>query len=203
MEMAPFMRRSSLGLLLATTGVACSGISETRTLPSSNPTEWTYAKPLAQVSECLKSGRLVADRWGGVTERSYLEPNDVRRTARMFETVLDTPGYSGSPPVHSEVYLFRSCPLVLYGSWLLIAEALDPNHTVVKVIPELTEVHNYRCFYIGHPWGCAIPVESTTIEEYRMLFSLGQCLGVRGMPNVAAPSGKPPDPAACEQIGGR
>jgi len=190
--------RIGLAALLAGASAACSGITETRAPTAENPTTWTYAKPLARVAECLQSKELVADRWGGKVETSYSQPDDLRQTQRVFEIVLDTPGYAGSPPVYSEVYLFESCPLVLYGSWRFVAEAIDREHTKVSVVPELTEVHNYRCFYIGHPWGCAIGVDSTTIEEYRLLTSLGQCLGEPALPPVVVPQSPVAVPQQCD-----
>ena len=82
------VRRSPGPLALLVTACFACGISETRSSGGKNPTEWTYARPLPQVAECLIPGRLVADRWGAVTELSYNEPGDVRRTERVFETML-------------------------------------------------------------------------------------------------------------------
>ena len=62
---------------------------------------------------------------------------------------------------------------------------------------DTAHVHNYDCVYIGHPWGCAIAVPPTTIEEYRLLQAIGACLDQHGMPDLVVASGARPDPAAC------
>ena len=191
------MSRNALVALALSLAAGCNGITETRHPTAKNPTEWIYAQPLARVSECLQSNELAADRWGNRVKRSYDQPENARQTQLEFEIALDSEGY-GSDAVHSEVYRYHACPLGLYGHWLVRAQELDPDHTRVAVIPKHLEVHNYRCFTIGHPWGCAIPVESSTIEEYRLLTALGRCLAEPKMPPPTAPSGSPPDPASCE-----
>ena len=180
--------------------LGCGGITEVRTIPRPNPMAWAFASPFASVAQCMESvgAEPVVDRWGNRAEldRYGDEPEKIREDNR-YDLNLESAGY-GRKAVHSEVYLFKTCPLGLYGHWRVRAVARDAEHTRVDVVPKTLHVHNYRCFYIGHPWGCALAVEPSTIEEYRILLALGACLGTSGMPAVVTPSGPVPLPTTCE-----
>jgi hypothetical protein len=182
-------------LLLVFAGGACGGkgITKVRMPTRANPTSWTFNRSLAAISKCLETG-LAADVWGGSAVHPY-EP--VQMSDKGLEVTLSSNGY-GKDSVHSQTYFRDSCPLGVYGKWRVTATTLAPERTRVQVAPLSVHVHNYDCFYIGHPWNCATPVQPSTIEEYRMLVSLGGCLDARDMPAVIQPSGPLPDPSRCE-----
>ncbi len=189
-------RLPALVILLATLASAC-GVTHTRELPRRNPTQWIYDADVASVAACAQSSlsEPVVTSWNEHAKLDKLETERLQEMpGRNNDLVIEADGWLDG--VHSESYLRRSCPLPLYATWRLHLVALG-SRTVVTVETE-AHVHNYDCFYIGHPWGCAIAVDPTSIEEYRLLLALGECLHQPNMPSVVLPPGNKPDPAACE-----
>jgi hypothetical protein len=187
----------SLMLLVA----GCAAITDVRHPSRRNPTRWTYPRPFAEVVRCLESNELAVDAWGNRVHTSmFYEP--VRNPSATLAYIEIVSEGHGSKAVHSETYLQDACPLGLYGEWQAAVLATSPSTTQVEVVPVRLSVHNHECFYIGHPWGCAIDVKPSTVEEYRLLTALGRCLDVEGMPSVVRPEiaadEEEPDPQSCD-----
>jgi hypothetical protein len=185
----------ALGLLFLLPACVHSAIT-TRWPARDNPTSWTFARPVDAVTACLEPGALVADAWGGKTHLELATLID-RHPDGTAALTLESEGY-GSDAVRSETFLRHRCPLGIYGRWRVAVAPLTAATTQVQIVASALSLHNYDCLEIGHPWGCALPAKTTTVEEYRMLLSLGTCLGVQDMPAVVHPEGPAPEPATCE-----
>jgi hypothetical protein len=182
-------------------GFRCQGLSEVRKLPTKNPRSWTFHASPEIVSRCASgiSHDIYADRWGakvGDYEAVRLIKGGQRQLHNIY--LSNDRSRTPTPKIHSEVYLLHSCPLPLYAEWHLriIPEASGQTRIDIKTWGKFV-VHNYSCFYIAHAFGCGIPAEYSTIEEYRILKSIGDCVGEQGMPDVIVPTGPIPDPATC------
>jgi hypothetical protein len=185
----------TVGVAALAACAACQSITATRLPVRDNPTRWVYSRPLVDVAACLANGMLAADAWGDKTSLKF--GSEPLRNEQSYAVTVESEGY-GSAAVRSETYLYRSCPLGIYGEWRITASALSSDSTQVQIVPIKLQVHNYECFYIGHPWGCARDVKPSTVEEYRMLLSLGACLNISSMPTVVQPAGSAPQPNTCQ-----
>lgn len=87
--------------------------------------------------------------------------------------------------------MFRGrCPLPLEAVFVITVETVGATRTMVHVTEKVARVKTGSKFAIGH--ACRANeydyIESTTIDEYRILLHIGECLGEQGMPQLRGAS---------------
>jgi hypothetical protein len=99
----------------------------------------------------------------------------------------------------SEIYSKRSCPLPYVGQFRVhvVSEGADRARV---------EIHTLRSYVLtGKSWSPhtfsrvnqAADVPPTTIDEYRILVAVGECLGYKDLPPVRLPQGSREVPMRC------
>jgi len=197
-------------LSVAFVAVSCSqDVSriQTRSLPSPNPTSYTFPLSVEEV----RAGALQAFS----RDHQYKEPifqpsaNSVRleptlsvecsTNAVSGKSVFDNPANENdiylhsfhTPFVASAVYRGRGGGLPFIANFHLHLTGRG-SETVVTVTASGAEVINGTKFSIGpcgpgQAWNC-VRVKPTTVEEYSVLRYLGRYLGITNMPEVVLPA---------------
>ena len=90
----------------------------------------------------------------------------------------------------SPLYLGGGMPLPYSAEFQLHFDAIDPNKTRVSVITHNPRVYNGTvcCGLHGYKSN-TVPVEPSTIEEYKILLFIGRRLGMNDMPMLKLPEG--------------
>jgi len=197
-------------LAIALVTVSCShGVSRirTRSLPSPNPTTWSFPLPVDEVhTKALQAfsiehqvqERIFAKSAGPVSLQFFLFPecstNALSRKALFADPANAHDIYldpSHTPFVVSPVYRGRDGGLPFIAAFRLHLTS-SGSDTVVNVTASDTEVINGTKFGIGscgpgQKWNC-VSVAATTVEEYTILAYLGRYLGISNMPPVVLPA---------------
>lgn len=200
----------AIALAVALVAVSCShNVSRirSRSLPSANPTSYSFPLPVKEVhTKALQAfsidhqvkERIFAKSASPVSLEFVLFPecstNAVSRKAifgdpaNAHDIYLDT---SHTPFVISSVYRGRDGGLPFIATFRLHL-AGSGGDTVVTVTASDTEVINGTKFGIGscgpgQKWNC-VKVKPTTVEEYSILSYLGRYLGMTNMPAVILPA---------------
>jgi hypothetical protein len=200
----------AIALAVALVTVSCShNVSRihTRSIPSPNPTAYSFPLPLEQVYtnalQVFSIGHQVKERIfakspSPVSLEFVLFPRCATNAsyhrdlfadpANAHDIYLDT---SHTPFVLSPVYHGRYGDLPFIATFRLQLASGGPD-TLVTVTATDTEVINGTKFGIGscrpgQHWNC-VKVKPTTVEEYTILAYLGRHLGVTNMPPVILPA---------------
>ena len=195
--------------LLLTLCISCSSDVhkvKTRSLLQKNPTSYVFPGSLPEVRE-----KVLAAFRDFPTSRSFassFSPNSrsfhmfvrTREEHGDFEPVFASPENRddlylhshGEPIDPSEVYYGGGVPLRYRAEFQLHLTASNGNSTHISVITHKPSVINGTvcCGLHGYKSN-DVAVESTTIEEYRILLFIGRLLGVTDMPPLRLPEGKP------------
>lgn len=176
------------GCLLALSG--CRLRYEVVAPPHPPVFRWVFESDEAEVIACLDRVHRVGP-WNEVIARtSPLPGQGVPQGDYLFEAQWR---------YHSPIYRSGSCPLKLYGKWIVHAERVDGGVEVGVWPFGETSLHNYRCGrFRAHPWGCATPVDSTNLEAHMLLASVGECLG-ETVPPPPIPDTTGLDPQTCRE----
>gem|GEM_PF-5888514 len=195
---------------VALVAVSCShGVSriQTRALPASNPTTYSFPLPLEEVhTRALEAFSTKHQMDKPVFARSSSEI----RLESIFSAECSTNAISGAgvfrdpanthdiyldtfhtPFVLSSVYRGREGGLPFIATFHLHL-ACSGSNTMVTVTASDTEVVNGTKFGMGscgpgQRWNCE-RVRPTTVEEYTVLRYLGRYLGATNMPAVILPT---------------
>jgi len=200
----------SAALSIALAAGSCSrGVSpiQTRLLPASNPTTYSFALPLEEVrARALQAFSIEHQVEQPVFSRSapgsHLESvfsaecatNVVFGVAVFHDPANTNDIYLHTfhtPFVISSVYRGRNGGLPFIATFQLHLTKTGSN-TSVRVTASNTEVVNGTKFGFGpcgpgQGWNCE-SVPPTTVEEYSILRYLGRYLGITNMPAVVLPT---------------
>lgn len=200
----------TITLPVALVAVSCShGVSriQTRSLPSPNPTNYSFPLPVEEV----RAGALQAFS----RDHQYKQPIFERSTSTMRlestltvecstnavagKDVFDNPANENdiylhsfhNPFVASVVHRGRDGGLPFIANFHLHLTGRG-SETAVTVTASSAEVINGTKFSIGpcgpgQAWNC-VKVRPTTVEEYSILRYLGRYLGITNMPAVILPT---------------
>ena len=199
-----------IALAVALVAVSCSqDVSriQTRTLPSPNPTSYTFPLPVEEV----RAGALQAFSTEHQTKEPIFgrSPSKVHSTSTLSaecstnavfgKSVFDNPANENdiylhsfhTPFVASAVYRGGDGGLPFIANFHLHLTGRG-SETVVAVAASSAEVINGTKFSIGpcgpgQAWNC-VRVKPTTVEEYSVLRYLGRYLGITNMPEVILPT---------------
>lgn len=163
------MKKAFVFLATATLVSGCSmlgpGIAS-RPLPRPNPTQYDFRAPLPSVRECIRG------LFGGSKGEMDLELSENL-------VVLDSKGRSlGLSPVYTR----DGASLPISGRFHISMTSL-PGGTRV-------ELHALEISALLDGGERRISLAPTTIEEYRILLRIGDCLGEKGMPLIVLPDSK-------------
>ena len=206
----PMTRNLTALFAITLAAVSCShGVSriQTRSLPASNPTTYSFPLPLEEVRTRALQAFSIEHQvqqpiFGHSTPASHLEsvfaaecatnavfgPDLFREPANTNDIFLHT---FHTPFVISSVYHGKHGGLPFIASFRLhLADA--GSNTTVSVIAYQTQVINGTKFGFGpcgpgQGWNCQ-SVAPTTVEEYSILLYLGRYLGITNMPAVIFPA---------------
>jgi len=179
---------------------------KTRSLLQKNPTSYVFPGALPEVR-----GKILAAFRDFPTSRefaSFISPNNrsfmvsVRTNEEHgdYEPIFASPENRddiylhswGEPIDPSEVYYGGGVPLRYRAEFQLHLTAPNDNSTQISVITHKPSVINGSVCCSPHGYKSNdVAVESTTIEEYRILLFIGRLLGVSDMPTLRLPEGKP------------
>ena len=195
---------------IALVAVSCShGVSriQTRSLPTPNPTTYSFPLPLEEVhTRALEafSSKHQTDKPMFARSRSTMDLASVfsaecSTNAINGTAVFRDPGNSHdiylhtfhTPFVLSSVYRGREGGLPFIATFHLHLTR-SSSDTVVTVTASDTEVVNGTKFGMGscgpgQKWNCK-RVRPTTVEEYTVLRYLGRALGATNMPDLILPA---------------
>ena len=198
-----------LVLVVAVAAVSCShGVSRIRTgsLPSPNPTTYSFPLPLEEVrTNALRAfstdhqyGKPIFGKPASAEHMTYVLSIESSTNALHGEAVFADPANahdiylhsSHTPFTTSSIYRGRNGGLPFIATFHVHLSSSGSN-TVVKVTASEAEVVNGTKFSIGpcgpgQAWNC-VKVKPTTIEEYSVLRYLGGYLGITNMPPVILP----------------
>jgi hypothetical protein len=205
------MKTRTAILAVALIVVSCSrGVSriQTRSLPTPNPTTYSFPLPLEEVHtrglEAFSIEHQVRQPvFGRAPLSAHLESTlaaECATNAVFGEAMFRDPANAHdiylhsfhTPFVISSVYRGRKGGLPFIATFHLHLTASGSN-TTVAVTASDTEVVNGTKFGFGpcgpgQGWNCE-RVKPTTVEEYSILRYLGAYLGVTNMPAVMQPTG--------------
>jgi hypothetical protein len=209
-------RSALLVLALAASSSSCVvGASRVRTLPmpSRNPTSWTFDLPVEQVrsgtieafsfQRQLREAPFPAGDLGAYRERVDGELEDlwVLKPGDSFfpESISSASGnehdlylHADGPLWLSPVYRGKDGGLPFEADFHLHLVPVGEGNTSVSVMAIDCRLSNGERFGLG-PCGPGMftrfeKVESTSVEEYRILRYLGRFLGATDMPEVVLPA---------------
>ena len=181
---------ASVMLLLA---VACGAPEvEVRPLPERYPVAWEYAASVEQAHAAVR--RLYKLQFEERVENAFyvLAAGDDALT-EADEALFGAPGgdddlilrYGHMPMGLSSVYYIDGRPVRYLADFQLKIEALGVGRTRVEVVTIDPQVIAGRALMPGRHFtrpNIYVPVEATSVEEYRLLLRLGELLGEPGMP---------------------
>ncbi len=196
--------------VVALAAVSCSrGVSrvQTRSLPASNPTTYSFALPLEEVrAQALKAFSIehqvaqpIFGRSGPASHLESILSAECATNAVFGAAVFRDPANTNDiylhtfhmPFVLSSVYRGKDGGLPFVATFHLHLTAAGSN-TAVTVIAAGAQVLNGTKFGVGpcgpgQGWNFET-VQPTTVEEYSILRYLGQYLGVTNMPATVVPT---------------
>ena len=197
-------------LAVALAVVSCShGVSriQTRSLPSPNPTRYSFPLPLEEVrtrawqafSREHQYKEPIFGRSAGTVRLESILSAECSTNAVSGEAVFADPANahdlylhsSHTPFATSAIYRGHDGGLPFIASFHLHLTG-SGSDTVVTVTASNAEVVNGTKFSIGpcgpgQAWNC-VKVKPTTVEEYSILRYLGRYLGLTNMPAVILPT---------------
>ena len=183
---------------------------QTRSLPSPNPTTYSFPLPVDEVRgralEAFSINHQVSYPIFGHSEQAARLENVLTAecsTNAVFgkAVFLDATNANDiylhtfhTPFVLSSVYHGRNAGLPFIATFHLHLTTND-SHTIVAIAASDTEVVNGTKFGFGscgpgQGWNCQ-RVAPTTVEEYTILRYLGGYLGITNMPEVILPAESP------------
>ena len=203
------IRNRVLVIGVAIVATSCSrGVSpvQTRPLLQSNPTSYSFPRPLAEVRAAAfqaysldhQAGQPIFGKSKSAVQLETMLFIECATNAVFGEAVFRDPANTNdfylhsmhSPFVLSSVYHGRNGGLPYIAAFHLHLTT-DGSNTLVSATALDTEVINGMKFGFGscgpgYGWNCE-PVKPTTVEEYSVLRYLGQYMGLTNMPDVVMP----------------
>jgi hypothetical protein len=198
-----------LAVFLLNVCISCSSDIhkiKTKPLAEKNPTSYVFARPVSQAREEIIKAFETENRYSKPTEEFYASFGDTRlwfsvesrEDAVFSEKIFQNPvnhndvylHSHGEPLGPSQVYFGGGKPLRYRAAFQLHLAALDNNTQVSVITHEPSVINGSKCCgphgYVSNN----VPVEPTTIEEYKILLFVGRILGAREMPPLRLPEEK-------------
>lgn len=195
-------------LLLSVCSSCSSGIHKIKTKPLSdkNPTSYDFPRSLPEVRQTIIDALEISNR-SSVTDEFYSsfsedsfyfsletkdDPSFSREVFQDPSNINDLYLHSwGQPISFSRVYFGGGKPLKYRANFQLHLTALSGNNTKVSVIVHNpTVINGSKCCGLHGYVSNDVPVEPTTIEEYKILLFIGRLLGQQNMPPLRLPEDK-------------
>jgi hypothetical protein len=198
-----------LTALFLSFSISCSSdIHSIKTKPLSvkNPTSYEFARPLSEVKEEVinafdteKINPLTREFYASFSKTSFFFSAESKEDALFSKRVFEDPENSndlylhsyGEPISSSAVYFGGGKPLRFRAAFQLHLTAPGQNSTKVSVVTHNpTVINGSRCCGLHGYVSNDVPVEPTTIEEYKILLFIGRLLDARDMPPLRLPEDK-------------
>lgn len=201
--------RYTLALLLLGLCISCtSDIHKIRTksLNEKNPTSYEFARPMSELKKEVinafdseKINPLTNEFHSSFSNTSFFFVVESKEDPSFSKHIFQKPENSndlylhsfGTPINSSYVYFGGGKPLRYRAEFQLHLTALGPDRTRVSVITHKpTVINGSKCCGLHGYVSNDVPVEPTTIEEYKILLFLGRLLGTQDMPSLRLPEAK-------------
>ena len=198
-----------LVVLLLSFCISCSSdIHQIRTKPlaEKNPTSYAFPRPLEDVKqelinafEITKRSKATDEFYSSFSDESFYFKVETKDDALFSKQIFESPENTndlylhshGQPIVSSSVYFGGGKPLRYRATFQLHLTRLNENSTKVSVIThDPTVINGSKCCGLHGYKSNDVPVEPTTIEEYKILLFIGRLLGVGDMPTLRLPENK-------------
>lgn len=202
-------RYGYLALLLLGFCISCSsGIHEikTKSLNEKNPTSYEFARPMSEVRRTVisafdtaKRNPLTEEFHSSFSRTSFFFVVESKEDPSFSKHIFGKPENSndlylhsyGEPISFSAVYFGGGQPLKYRATFQLHLTAPTENSTRVTVIPHNpTVINGSKCCGLHGYVSNEVPVEPTTIEEYKILLFMGRLFGAQDMPPLRLPEDK-------------
>jgi hypothetical protein len=196
-------------LLLLSLCISCSSDIhpiETKSFSEKNPTSYEFARPMSEVKQAVLSAfdtskkNPVTDEFhSSFSTMSFFFVAESKEDALFSKHVFENPENSndlylhsyGEPISHSFVYSAVGDALKYRATFQLHLTAPTENSTKVSVITHNpTVINGSKCCGLHGYVSNDVPVEPTTIEEYKILLFVGRLLGAQNMPPLRLPEEK-------------
>ncbi len=195
-------------LLLVLCSSCSSGIHKIKSRPliEKNPTSYEFPGRLPEIRQTIIEALNIPNR-SSVTEEFYssfseesfyfrLETeDDTSFGKKIFQDAANANDLYlhswGEPISFSPVYFGGGRPLKYRATFQLHLTAISDNRTKVSVIVHNpTVINGSKCCGLHGYVSNDVPVEPTTIEEYKILQFIGRLLDIHNMPPLRLPEDK-------------
>ena len=196
----------ALALLLLSFCISCSSDIhkiKTKSLNEKNPTSYEFARPMSEVKKEVinafdseKVNPLTHQFNSSFSNETFSFVVESKEDPSFSKHIFQNPENSndlylhsfGTPINSSYVYFGGGKPLRYRAEFQLHLTALDPHRTRVSVITHKpTVINGSKCCGLHGYVSNDVPVEPTTIEEYKILLFVGRLLGTQDMPPLRLP----------------
>ena len=195
-----------LAVLLLNFCSACSSdihTIKTKRLSEKNLTSYEFARPMSEVKKEVisafdteKVNPLTSEFHSSFSNMSFFFVVESKEDALFSKHIFESQENSddlylhsyGEPISSSAIYFGGGKPLRYRATFQLHLTALSQNSTKVSVITHNpTVINGSKCCGLHGYVSNDVPVEPTTIEEYKILLFVGRLLGTQDMPPLRLP----------------
>jgi hypothetical protein len=176
-----------------------------KTLEHKNPTTYVFNHSVPELKERIVAAFQIEKQSAGSfcvffrCEAPFLISVETKEHATFAGHLFDNRENADDVYLHSygepfglsAVYFANGKPLRYRAAFHLHLAAVNERSTKVTVLTQnSTVINGAKCCSPHGYYSNDVPVEPTTIEEYKILLYIGQVLGVRDMPPLHTPDNK-------------
>jgi hypothetical protein len=195
-------------LVLSFCSACSSGIHKikAKALSEKNLTSYEFARPMSEVRKEVinafdseKNNPLTREFHSSFSNTSFFFVVESKEDPSFSKHIFENPENSNDLYLHSfgtsiessYVYFGGGKPLRYRAEFQLHLSAPSPDTTRVSVITHKpTVINGSKCCGLHGYISNDVPVEPTTIEEYKILLFIGRLLGAQDMPPLRLPEDK-------------